>query len=116
MIFDVPPSFPKVLASAQRLPAETANHGPLLRMSRYQLVLLNGRLHKRAHAVHRNSAGPLKGSLSSLQGVIQVLCVSSQPEKRAQTELQIEAGTLRSMCTSAGIRVLRCLRAWMPAA
>ncbi len=58
----------------------------------------------------------LTDQLSSLQGVIQVLCVSSQPEKRAQTELQIEAGTLRSMCTSAGKRVLRCLRAWMPAA
>ena len=70
MTVDVPPNFPKVLAKAQRLPAETANHGPLLRMTRYQLWSQNGRLHERAHAVQRNSVGRLKGSLSSLQVLI----------------------------------------------
>ena len=80
MTVDIPPNFPKVLANAQRLPAETANHGPLLRMTGYQLVSQNGRLHERAHAIQRNSVGPLQGALSSLQVLINysVYCHSQE--------------------------------------
>ena len=52
-----------------------------MRMTGYQLVSQNFRLHERTHAVQRNSVGPLKGAISSLQMLMKYSVYRHSQEK-----------------------------------